>query len=1089
MKIIIGGRYEFDPNADIIGRGGMGAVYRGRDTQTGDVVAIKQLRPDIPTDNTSMFAARFKREGDILRHILQNIQHPNIINLIQVISDAEQGQFLVMDYVGGGSLWDELQSYPQLPIPRALSIAQAMASALMALHHQNVIHRDIKPSNILIADDKSPRLCDFGVVHVESMTRMTSTDGVIGTLDYISPEQLNGESVAPSCDIWAFGVMLFEMLAGKRPFHEDNMGAVVTAIITKPHPNLKELRPDIPPALVRLVDVMLIKNPRERISSMKIVYESLEAIANGGDISSLLTSVRLPSQRLSIQRIGTLPQNFTDMPFYDRDHQRAEIANLITDKKPFISIYGRGGIGKTALVSKVLGDFERTGFIDGVAYLRANSTPPLNINSLLGALSGFLPHDHDVHTTLKNATISVTEKTHALINGLVDGHYVVFVDNLETLQHDDNHTLIDDELRQFFETVLERRGDGVMTLLITSRYPIPFPNTLKAYESVVRLDDGLPKADALRFLREMDSQKVLPDTDTQLHIWIERVAGFPRGLEALVGYLNGGDTRHMEDLLDDPNLFEGEVLSNIVHHAHNTLPADFRQVLAGVAVIGQSTTRAELEYLLTPYMESAHLRHILERLVESRFLAYHRQNRIYSLHPIDLAYALSSTTQGSSADDDTAFTRYRLHGRMADYYKNGRKPKEERNSLDDIQPQLREIEHHYAMGNYDHAVMVLKDGISDYLRISGNIELAYNLHLRLQGKVKNLELAGYNSGMMANVSDRLQRIDDSLRYLTIALEQSRAAGDKLHENKWLINLGVIHFNSSQTETAISYFEQALAITREIQNVNEEAFCLGNLGTGYRILSQFDMALGYYEQASAIYQQIKNYSAQSTILYYLGSLYTEMGELEKGIDYCQRALAFARDYHRREQEIWNLQELGRAYTMQCQFDKAIEHLELANTLARDMKSPLYLQGGLYGLAMTHWLAHDLSNAHHTITQAREYDHVPFSKDSVLIASGCIAVCMENLVDAKIFFESGLTIINTLLADSPSLYDKLYARGVAHIGLWLATDDAIHHTQAMQAFHEAKTICGYAGVILQYRQQVEALLACNDKNGAALMGMLV
>ncbi|HRF98441.1 MAG TPA: hypothetical protein PLZ51_24710, partial [Aggregatilineales bacterium] len=125
--------------------------------------------------------------------------------------------------------------------------------------------------------------------------------------------------------------------------------------------------------------------------------------------------------------------------------------------------------------------------------------------------------------------------------------------------------------------------------------------------------------------------------------WVEKVGGFPRGLEALVGYLNGGHTRHIDDLLDDPTLFEGEILSNIVHHIHNTLPQEFRQVMTGVAIIGQATIRAELDYLLTPYMPSAQLRVILEKLVESRFLSYNRQTRAYNLHPIDRDYALSST--------------------------------------------------------------------------------------------------------------------------------------------------------------------------------------------------------------------------------------------------------------------------------------------------------------------------------------------------------------------------------------------------------------------------------------------------------------
>ncbi|HRF95517.1 MAG TPA: hypothetical protein PLZ51_09995, partial [Aggregatilineales bacterium] len=96
-------------------------------------------------------------------------------------------------------------------------------------------------------------------------------------------------------------------------------------------------------------------------------------------------------------------------------------------------------------------------------------------------------------------------------------------------------------------------------------------------------------------------------------------------------YLNGGETRHIDDLLDDPTLFEGEVLSNVVHQIHEALPQDFRRVMAGVAIIGQSTARTELDYLLSPYMDASRIRFILERLVDGRFLTYNRQNRTYSI--------------------------------------------------------------------------------------------------------------------------------------------------------------------------------------------------------------------------------------------------------------------------------------------------------------------------------------------------------------------------------------------------------------------------------------------------------------------------
>ncbi|HRF98360.1 MAG TPA: serine/threonine-protein kinase, partial [Aggregatilineales bacterium] len=476
----------------------------------------KEIRPDLTGDATA-FIARFMREADMLRRL----QHPNIITLLEMVADVEQGHFLVMEYVAGGSLWDELQTYPQLPIGRALQIAQQIASALMVVHEQGIIHRDIKPSNVLIADDKSPRLCDFGVVYVQDGTRITETGGVVGTLDYLAPEILNGEKITPQADIWAFGVMLYEMIGGKRPFPSDNPSALITAILTKPPADLFALRPDAPLPLIRLIEWMLVKNPQDRIGTMTSVHQTITDILAGTDSSILSAMPSTPNVGKAYKRIGSLPKIFTHETFHDRNRQQADLANAILEGKPFISVYGRGGIGKTGLVCKVLGTFENAGVADGIAYLRANSTPPLNISTLLNTLGEFVPPDATFHDIRLTVSASVVEKTRSLLDGLVGGRYVVYIDNLETLQHPENHGVIDDDLRQFLETVLEMRLGSTLTLIITSRYPIPFPNTLKAYETIMRIDEGLPEDDALRFLREIDSRKTLPETDNRLKLWVE----------------------------------------------------------------------------------------------------------------------------------------------------------------------------------------------------------------------------------------------------------------------------------------------------------------------------------------------------------------------------------------------------------------------------------------------------------------------------------------------------------------------------------------------------------------------------------------
>jgi len=1035
MKTIIGGRYEFDMQTDVIGRGGMGTVYHGKDTQTGNIVAIKQLNHDMATDT---FTSRFMREAAVMRRL----SHPNILTVHDAISDANLGYFLVMEYIGGGSLWDELQAYPQLPIPRILTLAQDLVSALMIVHQHDIIHRDIKPANVLIADDGTPRLTDFGATFIADKTRLTETGGLIGTLDYLAPELFTSEVITVQADIWALGVMLYEMIGGVRPFAGDSLGTILTNILTKAPPNLADLRPDAPQNLIRLVEWMLMKNPAERVATMTIIHQALSEIERGTNDRLVIPKVA-PSGTKIVKRMGSLPKLFADGAFHDRDQQQAIITNAILDGKSLIGVYGRGGIGKTALTCKVLSDFELRGVMDGVAYLRADSTLALNISTLWDKLAEFLPKDHNFHQLKHDTATSTPDKTRALLAGLVGGRYLVYIDNLETLQNIDDYALSNPDMRQFFEALLEAQGSP-LTVIITSRYPIPFPNTLKPYEMVVRLDEGLPQEDAIQFLRQIDNQKNLPETDTHLKIWIEKVGGFPRGLEALVGYLSGNPTHEIGDLLADNRLFEGEVLSNIVHHAHQALPQDFRQVMASVAIIGQATSRAELDYLLTPFVDSSRLRVILEKLVDSRFMMYNRQSRTYSLHPIDRDYALSNTPTGAPDEPENTFTRYTLNHRMAEYYRSRRTPRDTWKSLDDLEAVLREMTHRFNAGDYDGVADILLEIDFPYLIPWGYVQLMQTWHSKLEGNIRHFNTARRSIG----------------------------------------NLGTAYSIMGNNEEAIIRYEKAIQMAQEQGNRAGERGPLGNLGLTYANMGKLELAINYYEQALAIDRETDYKVGESIRLGNLGNAYAELGDFEKGIAYLQQALEVAKQANDGSGESRHSTNWGYALGGQGKFSEAMPLIQNGLEIAQKINSARDTHYSLAFLAQTYWYLGDYTNALTVIKQARDYD-AAFINHAVMVWHGCIAWCSGLADEAQAIFHETLAYTEKT---QPKSYDRFYIRALAYAGLWIATGDMRYHADALKMYADAKALCGYAGILQYNRRSLETLLACGDKDGSALIAIL-
>lgn len=347
----IANRYEIrNPTTDQIGQGGMGDVYRAVDVQTGQIVAIKRLKPELVAHDPTI-VERFGREGQAL----QRLNHPNIVAVQGTVEEDGQ-HYIIMEYVPGGSLLELLNHETQLPIHRVLQIALELADALARAHHLNIIHRDIKPANVLLAADGTPRLTDFGVAHMGDLVHITREGTFTGTYAYLSPEACNGEPLDSRTDIWSFGVMLYEMLTHHSPFEGANLMATITAILTRPTPDMAQFRSGIPDALSDLIQRVLEKDKNRRIGSMRLIGAQLEAILSGvgGQLLPETAKSRFAATTPSRQTAPLLGPRHNlptpPTPFIGRFSEITDIVTLLQDPDcRLLTLVGPGGMGKTRL--------------------------------------------------------------------------------------------------------------------------------------------------------------------------------------------------------------------------------------------------------------------------------------------------------------------------------------------------------------------------------------------------------------------------------------------------------------------------------------------------------------------------------------------------------------------------------------------------------------------------------------------------------------------------------------------------------------------------------------------------------------------
>jgi eukaryotic-like serine/threonine-protein kinase len=266
----------FDGRYRVLGRlgvGGMATVYLAEDSSLGRKVALKVMADRYSDDGE--FVERFRREAQAAARL----NHPNIIAVYDR-GEADGRPYIAMEYLQGRTLKQVIQAEGPLPPERAIAIAMQVLAGLRYAHEHGVVHRDVKPHNVLVGDDGRIKVTDFGIAHAGD-PQMTEVGSIVGTAQYLSPEQARGRAVGPQTDIYSLGVVLYEMLAGRVPFEGDSSVAIAMQHVSDQAPPLRALAPDVPESLALVVAHAMLKDPAQRYGSADEFSSDLDRVRRG----------------------------------------------------------------------------------------------------------------------------------------------------------------------------------------------------------------------------------------------------------------------------------------------------------------------------------------------------------------------------------------------------------------------------------------------------------------------------------------------------------------------------------------------------------------------------------------------------------------------------------------------------------------------------------------------------------------------------------------------------------------------------------------------------------------------------------------
>jgi non-specific serine/threonine protein kinase len=910
-------RYRFESE---IGRGGMSVVYRAHDTLLDRAVAIKALSASGLGEEGR---ARWLREA----RAAARLNHPNVVPVYDVgeatpPAATMPAPCIVMELVEGHSLHD----YRPGSLAEVIAIFRQICAALEHAHAHHIIHRDLKPENVIIAPDGAAKLMDFGLARTPA-SRLTITGGIAGTVFYLAPELLRGQDPSPQSDLYALGVMLYELAAGRLPFTGDDPLAVISHHLHTPPTPPREHDPALPPALDALILRLLSKQPADRPASAAEVRQALD------EVERQTTGAGAPPQRAGAAPppASGLPAQPT--PFVGRQRELAEVAERLQSPAcRLLTLIGPGGIGKTRLALQAAAA-HAPAFADGVCFVPL--APISSSDFLLSAIA----------ESLKFTFYGGQDARVQLLNYLRDKQSLLVLDNFEHLL--DGAGLIAEMLAsapglKFLVTSQERLNLQGEWLLEVQGMRVPSSEAEEGLETYGAIQLFVQSA------RRVDAGFGLSKEDLPAVIRICRmVAGMPLGIELAAAWVRSLScaeiAREIErnlgflttTLRDVPERHRS--LLAVFDYAWNRFSEEERDVFQRLSVFWGGFQREAAGQVAGATLAQ------LSALVDKSLLRRSASGR-YEMHGLLRQYAQKRLVESGEAEA--------VRGRHLDFYLR---------LAEEAEPGLRAADQIAWLARleaeHDNLRAALKWALD-----GGGIEAG----LRLAGALARF---WYLRGYWAEGRDWLQRLlsqreAEGMAALEAAAHLRRARAKALYGAAWLAN---------EDASEQGLYEEALALSRAVGDKWSVAFALRGLAARANYDGEHARAAAYLNESLALFRELGDDWGEALVSFNQGWVAHDQGEYEEAAERWDDSLKLFREVGDRWGAAVSLGSLGYLARLMNDYPLAAKDSEESLALFRELGDKAGIATSLSRLASVAFRRGEFQQAVGLLEDSRALQH--------------------------------------------------------------------------------------------------------------------
>jgi serine/threonine protein kinase/Tfp pilus assembly protein PilF len=850
---ILAERFEI---IQLLGQGGMGAVYKGRDLELDRLIALKMIRPDLASHPEIL--RRFKQELILAREVT----HRNVIRIFD-LGQAQGIKFITMEYVEGRDLRTLIHEKEKMPSEEAVPIVLQICAALDAAHNAGVVHRDLKPQNVMIDKDGRVYVMDFGIARSLETPGLTQTGALMGTPEYMSPEQAKGEKVDARSDLFALGIIFYEMLTGISPFKADTAMAMMFRRTQERATPLAQLNLGVPGVISDIVSKCLETKPDERYQTARAIIDDLEAWRGGGapPRSTIIPTTRRLRYVPAYQKwlvAGVVAAVLAAGGFVFRDK-----LSLRPTAKP-----------AAAPIALAILPFHNSSTDESINWIGATLSDMLSTDVGQSARLRTVSSDR-LHQILKDLRIPtnsdfdpdalrhLAEFSNADI--LVSGHYAKFADQIR----------ID-------ATLQDLRRDRRVPLKIEAASEKDLPGTVDRLAELIRNNLAVSSD----VLKELKTSSFQPTSQS-----VPALRDYNQGLQLLRDGKNLEAIKALQDAVKEDPQFALAYSRLASADSGLGYDADAEQYSRKAVELSQQLPQAE-RYLI----EANHARVLKDN--KKAIEAYENLAKTLPDNP-DVEYALAGL-YSDKGDYDNARNQLSkmLH---AD-------PKNLNALLATGQLEVRAGTPQAALDPLGRAssLAIQVDNQEAKAQILQATGTAFEVLNKSDEALRNFQQAidinrslGNKGGValalreIANVQASLGKSDAALTSYGKALDLDREIGAKKNIADTFIDMGVLLEGRGQYDKALDLYKQSLQMQRDLGDESNQGVCLNNIGNVYLAQGKSDDALTYYQQALQLREKLGVAIDVAETLHNLGEGYVRIAQFDNAMTSYMRALDLRR----------------------------------------------------------------------------------------------------------------------------------------------------------------------------------------------------